>query len=316
MRAEAGVTRVVYVAGWGRSGTTVFANVLGSVPGFVSIGEVRSLWDRNLRDGIPCGCGAEFATCPFWSRARDAAFSASGWPDRDGVQQAIAATRTRGFPRLLVPWSRRRAIDSMRGELRVLAALYRGMCDAAEGATLVDTSKVPSYGWLLSRLEGVELHSVLMVRDPRAVAYSWAHPKLDRRAQGVVPMSRHGFVASAALWTTWELAARRLLERASCSFRVVRYEDFVRSPKEVLASLVQDLGGDIAELPFLDEHTVLLKPSHTCSGNPVRFTSGPLSIAPDDRWRGELSGLQRTAIALLTRRGMNRYGYRRDRHGR
>ena len=50
--------RVLYIGGWGRSGSTLLDRVLGQVPGVVSLGEVRELWQRGwaenlegLRDG-------------------------------------------------------------------------------------------------------------------------------------------------------------------------------------------------------------------------------------------------------------------------
>lgn len=36
--------RVLYIAGTGRSGTTIFSNLLGQVPGCLAAGEVRYAW--------------------------------------------------------------------------------------------------------------------------------------------------------------------------------------------------------------------------------------------------------------------------------
>ena len=54
--------RVLYVAGAGRSGSTVLANLLGEVPGFVSVGEVRFLWERGLTvEAVALARAAHFA---------------------------------------------------------------------------------------------------------------------------------------------------------------------------------------------------------------------------------------------------------------
>ena len=42
------MTKILYVAGWGRSGTTLLDNVLGQVEGFVSTGELHNIWQRGL----------------------------------------------------------------------------------------------------------------------------------------------------------------------------------------------------------------------------------------------------------------------------
>lgn len=48
--AGAPPTKVVLVAGSGRSGSTVLGNILGSVDGAFCGGEIRYLWERGLRD--------------------------------------------------------------------------------------------------------------------------------------------------------------------------------------------------------------------------------------------------------------------------
>ena len=42
--------RVLYILGWGRSGSTVLGNILGEVDGFFCAGELHYLWERRLSD--------------------------------------------------------------------------------------------------------------------------------------------------------------------------------------------------------------------------------------------------------------------------
>ena len=66
--------RVMYVASWSRSGSTLLDLMLGQIPGFVSVGELRFLWERGVREGQLCGCGAPVPKCPFWSRVLEEVF--------------------------------------------------------------------------------------------------------------------------------------------------------------------------------------------------------------------------------------------------
>ena len=84
-------TRVVYVGGTGRSGSTVLANVLGEVPGLVSVGEVRFLWERGILQDRLCGCGDHFSDCPFWSKVLDRALG----PDDEQRTEDRQATARR-----------------------------------------------------------------------------------------------------------------------------------------------------------------------------------------------------------------------------
>lgn len=52
------VIRIIYIAGYDRSGSTVLALLPGQAPGVVSLGEVGGL-HRALREERRCMCGAE-----------------------------------------------------------------------------------------------------------------------------------------------------------------------------------------------------------------------------------------------------------------
>ena len=52
--------RVVYIAGWGRSGSTLLELILDTLPGWRATGELRCLWEAGLRRNQLCGCGARF----------------------------------------------------------------------------------------------------------------------------------------------------------------------------------------------------------------------------------------------------------------
>src|SRR5215204_2827150 len=51
---------VLYIGGHGRSGSTILAQTLGQIPGFVNVGEVWQVWYRGLRENERCGCGQPF----------------------------------------------------------------------------------------------------------------------------------------------------------------------------------------------------------------------------------------------------------------
>src|SRR2546423_11254588 len=63
--------KILYIAGWGRSGTTLFDNILGQLDGFFSGGELRYVWEGRL-----CGCGVLVSECEIWSEVLDDAFGA------------------------------------------------------------------------------------------------------------------------------------------------------------------------------------------------------------------------------------------------
>src|SRR5499427_9656408 len=87
LRAPSGAPTVVYIAGSGRSGSTMLERVLGEIPGFVNVGELIDLFRHVARHGERCGCGELFADCPFWTSVGKRAFG--GWDT-----ESVAEVRT------------------------------------------------------------------------------------------------------------------------------------------------------------------------------------------------------------------------------
>src|SRR6266705_3371373 len=87
--------RVLYIGGWGRSGSTLLDRMLGQVPGFFALGEVREIWQSGLRENRLCGCGASFRECPFWTRVGAEAFG--GW-DRLPLAEVLKLWRAYDRP--------------------------------------------------------------------------------------------------------------------------------------------------------------------------------------------------------------------------
>jgi hypothetical protein len=69
--------KVLYIAGFERSGSTIVNRVLGQIPGFVAWGELRDIWLHGIIENRPCTCGASFADCLAWQKIFKEAFNTS-----------------------------------------------------------------------------------------------------------------------------------------------------------------------------------------------------------------------------------------------
>src|SRR5450755_1085488 len=95
-------TVVLYIAGTGRSGSTVLANILGEVDGVFAAGEVRYLWQRGLKEGRLCGCGLPVRECPVWRKALEEAGQLDDSSRADAVVSMLNHTgRMRNLPAIL-----------------------------------------------------------------------------------------------------------------------------------------------------------------------------------------------------------------------
>ncbi len=319
--------RVVYLGGLGRSGSTLLERLLGEVPGIAACGEIVHLWQRGVAENERCGCGLEFAACDFWKQVGKEAFG--GWDKLDTSRIGHlkdTVDRTRLIPRLSrkTRLPQRLAVSpQLRSDLAEYAgyylSLYRAIADVSGCDALVDSSKHASLAFCLSRCEEIDLRVIHVVRDSRAVAYSWttqvARPEAGATGPGGY-MTTYRPVRAAGHWNAQNGALQLLARRGTPVLRV-RYEDLVDAPEQTLRRVATFAGvpaGSLS-LPFL--HTAggscyaELTTAHTASGNPMRFATGKVAIRGDDRWRAAMPGKDRRTVTALTLPLLSWYGYLR-----
>lgn len=300
--------RVLYIAGLGRSGSTILANSLGQVEGFFSAGELNFIWKHNVLENRLCGCGTPFRECPVWQEIFRRAFGGMDAVDaRRMISLQASGARTRHVLPMLVPAGRRRIASRLREYLANTGRLYRAMAEVTGSRVIVDSSKEPAYGYAVGMIPGVDLRVVHLIRDPRAAAYSWLRKKEQPDSETRRYMFRMGPGRSAVLWDAWNLSAEALWRGRS--YLRLRYEDFVAAPGPALRSVLDLAGEPEAPLPLVGEREVKLGVSHTVSGNPNRFETGAVELRPDERWRSGMTPRDRALATALTLPLLPRYGY-------
>jgi Sulfotransferase family len=304
---------VLYVGGTPRSGSTLVDRVLSRESGRVSTGEIVHLWRRGVAADELCGCGAAFLECPFWSEVGQRAFG--GWDrlDPDEVLRLQSKVdRNRYIPLMmfsgLFPAYRRRA--SRYADL--LSRLYLAIADVAGCDTVVDSSKHASTAFFLRRVPGIDLRVVHLVRDSRGVAYSTA--KRVRRPEVHASdafMPTASAAGTAAQWAVFHLLFEGLRAVGTPVTRI-RYERFVSAPRASLAGIRRLTGEGIAvDDVITGERSVELPVDHTVSGNPMRFSRGPLTMRVDSEWRERMPGRDRRRAAAVSWPLLLAYGYLR-----
>jgi hypothetical protein len=295
--------KVLYIAGWGRSGSTLLDNLLGQVSGFFSTGELRYIWERGVIGEWVCGCGRPVKECEVWSIVLSRLREDPTIPDaRTILDWQRKVTRFRHTTRLLSLESAHVVRNALLASYAdVVGKLYSAIVDVTGARVVVDSSKRPSDAAVLALVPNLEVFVVHLVRDPRAVAYSW-----QKRQPGI---DRHGVAESTASWVAWNAATERLRRTMPDRSTLVRYETFVKSPEATLRRIIELVGEDPGEETPIEGNTFHVTGTHTVSGNPARFRSGSVMVSPDTQWQKNLKPAQRrtaTAIALPL---LQRYGY-------
>lgn len=298
---------LLFLAGIGRSGTTLVERTLAEVDGVSALGEVMHLWNRGLVRQELCGCGDRFLDCPFWSSIGDTAFG--GWDHVDTTRIAwlkARVDRAVRVPQVALgrPAAFAREVDEY---VDHFYRLYRA-ASALTGDVLVDSSKQASLAWCLQRHPDIDLRVVHCVRDSRGVAYSWSkevlRPEATTEQYGRMP--RYSARTVSSLWLLHNIEIEAL--RCRVPVQRVRYEDFVRKPASTTRALL-DLAGVSTVPQHVGATSIHLGRSHSCAGNPMRFQTGEIDLVPDDAWRQRADHGQRRLVTALTAPLLSRYDY-------
>jgi hypothetical protein len=305
----------VYIAGSGRSGSTLVERALGAIPGWVNVGELIELFRKPSVAEELCGCGQPFALCPFWSEVGSRVFGS--WTSTEiarvgALQRQVS--RQRYLPRLLVTGedSATAFADTLREYGAIYDSLYRAIADVAAADVVLDASKWPGQALALQRVVAPKMSLLHLVRDPRGVAYSWTKTQVHRPHGGERDsvMATHASTETARRWAAFQSEISLIRPAFERSTRL-RYEDFVNDPHGRLAAVVRALGlGEYADrLDHVHRDRIDLPPSHGVAGNPSRFEHGSVQLRADETWRTAFPARERRRVTAVTAPWLMRFGY-------
>lgn len=301
-------TKLLYIAGWDRSGSTILDQILGQLEGFFTVGELGAIWDRG--PDCLCGCGNILRNCETWRRIFIEAFGVG--PDHFDFYAARRNrpcwARFRHLWLLANPPLRRLFQQSLEPHLELTKKLYLAVSRVTGARVIVDSSKRPTHAYLL-QLSGIGVpYIVHLVRDPRGCAYSYQirKPHPDPRI-GLMPTMHPA--KSSLQWIGSNLAFR-LLWGDSCSrYMLVRYEDFIAQPQDTIRRILEFVGEPAHRLPFVSPNSVSLQSLHGVFGNPSRFHTGVVQLKLDQRWKSQMKQKDKLAVTVLTSPWLSTYGY-------
>ena len=159
------------------------------------------------------------------------------------------------------------------------AAVFRSISKVAGKRFIVDSSKRPGRLSHLLQLEDVAVYPIHLIRDPRGQICS-----MIRKNGGFTKHIFHYELIHARIRRTLKATAHR----------VVRYEDLVLHPEDTLNKILKPLGLKFDPQQLLWSEQV----RHTIAGNKLRWQPDELIL--DERWKRNLSWIQRFAIQLGT----------------
>lgn len=294
---ENGPVKVIYIVGWGHSGSTLLDMIIGTSDKVTSVGELvyfNAYYDEKEPEKAPtgfiCTCQARFRECSFWSQVLGLL---------DGRAPKVVQDRSHTerlgwlwrYVKYIASGGRVRPSQEKLGDDEALLLAVKEKA-SPRVEYICDSSKDFSRLVRLLMMPGVEVYPIYLVRDGRAVAYHYT--KKERTNWG---LPRKGYYSSLVLWVGVNVISSLILWCSSRPFIRVDYSRFCRDLKAEITRLNECLGLDIRReglLKKLNETEY-----HNVGGNYMRFNR-ITAIREDTKWREKVSGLSYVVGTMLT----------------
>lgn len=302
--------KVLNITGWGRSGSTILGSVLGNCQGFFFGGELRNIWKLSLLDNRLCGCSVTVRECDFWKKVFDNGF---GGMDKVNVMEILKKLKLTYYSRLalikLLPFGEK-YFKSHFLSLTEVEKLFLSIQEVTNCKVIIDTTKSPLWGYLLSLMDNLDVYSIHLIRDPRGIAYSRKKKMLQPDKEKTIYIERFNSFDSSLKWNIRNLLAEYLWKQNKDKYLMIKYEDFARKPKMTVSTILDFISESGTSTPFVSAGEVELSVNHSAWGNPSRFKTGRIELKVDDEWKSKLNGFDKLISTACTFPLLSRYGYK------
>jgi Sulfotransferase family len=299
--------KVLYIAGQGRSGSTILGDTLGQMEGFTHVGELLEVWGILKAGRVRCGCGVPVPVCGMWKEVLNEAYG--------GLDESLIS-RMLEF-RNLDACDRACLRDMISGErtlrrrlakpLAEIERLYRAIQKVFNCEVIVESSKHPMYAYLLKLIDGIDTYVLHLNRDPRASAYSFLRKHV--KDGNLIWATERSPLNASLMWNYKNSVIEVLSRRFGHRPLHLRYEDFVADPRKSLQGILRFADVNRSSLPLHDHRSLNLEAQHSVSGNPSRFVTGKVELREDQSWKTGMKTRDKILVTAATWPLRVKYGY-------
>lgn len=231
---------MLYIAGYGRSGSTVLDVLLSGHPRVASVGELVFLGNDWQDEDRKCACGVPYENCLFWEGLfKDEA-------EVDSLEQIVRDVEHRHvLPKLLFGAHS----EEKKREYRCWTRrLFEYIAQQGRADLVVDSSKSARQAagrfWALKNIARLDVRVLHLVRDGRAALRSVVEKGSNWALEGHIEEKRWLGARTTMGWVLANAIAWGLgRSLGSDRYHRVKFEDLLRAPEKTLRGI-----GDFADL--------------------------------------------------------------------
>lgn len=292
--------KVVFVAGYGRSGSTLLCAVLGGSDDTVPLGEFNRIFMHYVQKK-KCACEKPLPECQFWGSVIEE--FKRRIPDISLEEAASVTEKIESYRNLFL--FRYKSSDLQKKYDHIWSTIFDIVCKVTKKSVLIDASKSSSMACnrivAISRL--IETRQIHLVRDPRSVTSSTLESR-RRRAEkrGIVENQSMKMVRALRTLLSW-LSTNcyvQFIDVLGISKIHVRvsYESLTGQPIACLKELSIGIDEDLAPIIEKINRIETFPAQHIFSGDLQRMYGDYTVKSEKVKWPTMLSRGQKIACLL------------------
>lgn len=287
-------TRIVYIIGDNRSGSTLLDYLLASHPKAVSVGELHHLYGHYYKKGIgkswewKCSCGQYVRDCEFWSIIlKDISFNESFKTDL----KIPSYGQLEGLINIF--FSKRILKDERVAEQGKIMAenrwkIYNSIAKNTNKNIIIDSSKDVEEAYFLNKYKKGDIYFLFLNRSIHEVALSKKNRIKEAKKEIKSFYGKKEHSIFKLILSTYKVLRRnksilKIIEKSSKKeiSRTIDYVELSTKPEEEILKICEFL--NISKFDVPKKTNVYKTLPHILGGSPSRYKSKP--ITPDSRWK-------------------------------
>jgi len=262
---------IIYITGSGHCGSTLLDIILDSHSKIFGVGELENFNKETL-----CACGKKPSRCSFWGDILKKVDFENLKIRRRKIDFILNKDKY-----YIKKTSRRESLKDLIDWLKNNELIYREILEKSRAEIIVDSSKNPDRAELLAKNRSIKLVILHLVRDGRAVA--WSYIKKYHKASPYMWK-----------WFASNIKAEILRRRNNSKYIFVRYKDLVINPERVIKKILHQVDLEYESKMLHFRHFT----HHEVGGNRMRL-SGSEEIKEDVNWKQKMPKRYKIMFNLL-----------------
>jgi hypothetical protein len=300
--------KILYIAGYSRSGSTILDIILSSHPQIFGTGELGYLFDDWIAGTRLCTCEQKHANCVFWKNLK--------LPDGINfkeAQQIVRQIETRKNLKFLV--SNKFHHEIVEKYRLIQTALYNYIFETSGKEIIVDSSKssrdMAGRFYALHTFTNFDVYVIHLVKNGLRIIESYVKKGRNWAIEGYVKNDHFLAARSSVGWLLANKIAYDLGEKLpKGKYLQLRYEDLIYDPPKILNKIGEFINENLAEVINNVKESKSFTAKHNVGGNRLRLEK-EIKFNPsiDNEKKISLSFKDRLTFKLIAGKLNRRFGY-------